>query len=74
MILDEKIGILEEVLVRKFSFFFMWFGKYFVEEDFWNFEYLKGDYEIDFWLIEVKNIIDSKKNKIGICNRCYECL
>lgn len=72
--LDEKVGILEEVLERKPSSFLMRFGRYLAEEDLRNFEHLKGDYEIDFRLAEVKNIIDSKKTKTGIRNRRYECL
>ena len=71
---DEKVGILEEVLERKPGSFLMRFGKYLAEEDLQNFEHLMGDYEIDFRLTEVKNIIDSKKTKTGIRNRRYECL
>lgn len=71
---DEKVCILEEVLERSPSSFLMRFGRYLAEEDLRNFEHLKGDYEIDFRLTEVKNIIDSKKTKTGIRNRRYECL
>lgn len=71
---DEKVGILEEILERKPTSFLMRFGRYLVEEDLRNFQHLKGDYEIDFRLTEVKNIIDSKKTKTGIRNRRYECL
>lgn len=72
--IDEKVCILEEVLERTPSSFLMRFGRYLAEEDLRNFEHLKGDYEIDFRLTEVKNIIDSKKTKTGIRNRRYECL
>lgn len=71
---DEKVAILQEILERKPASFLMRFGRYFAEEDLRNFEHLTGDYEIDFRLNEIKNIIDSKKMKIGIRNRRYECL
>lgn len=72
--MDEKIVILYEFYDKKLVFFFMWFGRYFFEKDLGNFEYLRGEYEIDFCFKEVKNIFDGKKKKIGICNRWYECL
>lgn len=71
---DEKVAILQEILERKPTTFLMRFGRYLAEEDLQNFEHLRGDYEINFRLNEVKNIIDSKKTKTGIRNRRYECL
>lgn len=71
---DEKMVILDEILDKRPASFLTRFGRYLTEEDLGNFEHLKGDYEIDFRLKEVKNILDSKKKKTGIRNRRYECL
>lgn len=71
---DKKVDILQEMFEKKPTSFLMRFGRYLAREDLRNFEHLRGDYEIDFRLNEVKNIIDSKKTKTGIRNRRYECL
>lgn len=71
---DEKVAMLQEILEKKPTSFLMRFGRHLAEEDLRNFEHLRGDYEIDFRLNEVKNIIDSKKTKTGIRNRRFECL
>ena len=71
---DEKVTILQGILDRSPGSFLMRFGKYLVEEDLRNFDHLKGDYEIDFHLKEVKNILDTKKKKTGVRNRRFECL
>ncbi|XP_078352513.1 coiled-coil domain-containing protein 97-like isoform X2 [Oculina patagonica] len=71
---DKKVDILQEMFEKKPTSFLMRFGRYLAREDLQNFEHVRGDYEIDFRLNEVKNIIDSKKTKTGIRNRRYECL
>lgn len=71
---DEKVTILLGILDRSPSSFLMRFGKYLVEDDLRNFHHLEGDYEIDFRLKEVKNILDTKKKKTGVRNRRFECL
>lgn len=71
---DAKVAILQEILDRGPASFLMRFGRYLVEDDLGNFAHLKGDYETEFRLKEVKNILDSKKKKTGIRNRRYECL
>lgn len=71
---DEKIAILHELYDKKPASFLMRFGRYLSEKDLGNFEHLRGEYEIDFRLKEVKNILDGKKKKTGIRNRRYECL
>ena len=71
---DEKVPLLREILERSPSSFLMRFGKYFKEEDLDSFGHLRGDYEIDFRLKEVKGILDNRKRKTGVRNRRYECL
>lgn len=71
---DEKVTILHGILEKSPSSFLMRFGRYLVEDDLRHFDHLKGDYEIDFRMREVKNILDTKRNKTGVRNRRYECL
>lgn len=71
---DEKVTLLREIMDRNPSSFLMRFGTYLVEDDLEHFDHLKGDYEIDFRLKEVKNIVDAKKKKTGVRNRRFECL
>ena len=71
---DEKLTVLHGILDRSPAGFLMRFGRYLVEDDLRNFDYLKGDYEIDFRIKELKNILDIKKKKTGVRNRRYECL
>lgn len=72
--IDEKIAILQEILDKSPSSFLMRFGRHLTEDDLGSFNHLKGDYEIDFRIKEVKNILDIKKSKTGVRNRRYECL
>ena len=71
---DEKVTILRGILEKNPGSFLMRFGRCLVEDDLRTFDHLKGDYEIDFRVKEVKNILDANKNKTGVRNRRYECL
>ena len=71
---DEKYDVLKGIYLKNPCTFLMRFGKSFAHEDLECFDELKGDYEIDFYLREVRKYLDTKKRKTGVANRRYECM
>ncbi|XP_068728482.1 coiled-coil domain-containing protein 97-like [Montipora capricornis] len=70
----EKVSILQKILDKSPGSFLMRFGNYLVEDDLGNFEHLIADYEIAFRVKEVEKALDTKKKKVGVRNRRFECL
>lgn len=72
--ISEKVSILRNIFDISPGSFLMRFGNYLVEDDLKNFDHLKEDYEIAFQLKELSETFDTKKKKIGVRNRRFQCL
>lgn len=71
---SEKMTILREMISQRPATFLSRFGKYLAKEDLPFFDHLRDDYEVNFRLKELKTFFDSRKSKVNVRNRRYECL
>ncbi|XP_076359822.1 coiled-coil domain-containing protein 97 [Tachypleus tridentatus] len=71
---EQKWEIAEEILNKSHSLFLQRFSKYLEFEDLVYFEPFKNDYDVEFYLKEIKKRLDSKRNTVKVRNRRYEAL
>ena len=71
---QEKLLIVTDLLDNKPSVFLTRYGKYLHADDLEYFNPLKGDYTIDFYIKEIRQQLDNKKNQTKIRNRRYEAM
>ena len=71
---EKRYEILDEILTKKPATFLYRFGTFVSEEDLGYFNNLEDDYEIKFYLKEIKKQLNSKEHKRKVRNRRYECM
>ena len=71
---EEKYNIAEKLLSEKPSTFLSRYGKYLSEDDLLCFDSMRNDYMVAFYLKELKQMGDDKKNKTKVRNRRYEAM
>ena len=71
---DEKMEIAKNILKKNPVTFLERFGKHLAEEDLEYFAPFKDQYEVKFYMKEIRKYLDDAKNKQKIRNRRYEAM
>ena len=71
---EDKKSLLREILHKRPGTFLARFSKFLAAEDLTYFDFIRGDYEVDFYLREARLLLDPVRRERLVKNRRYECM